>query len=134
LSSFAAPQSRWPNFSLIRVAISDGSGGLLTSSSRCFAPCSIILLKTLSHEICYCCIDGDTVTAIDIRLEFLFYIATRDEYTQYLCSLYRLCRYSGKEVLLVGFKPMTFDKPGQIMPIIMMYMSFMQALCKLYAS
>jgi hypothetical protein len=28
-----------------------------------------------------------------------------DEYIQYLCSPYRLCRYSGKEVLLVGFKP-----------------------------
>jgi hypothetical protein len=38
---------------------------------------------------------------------FLFILLQANEYTQYLFSPYKLCRYSGKEVLLVGFEPMT---------------------------
>jgi hypothetical protein len=39
--------------------------------------------------------------------DFYLILLQADEDIQYLCSPYRLCRYGGKEVLLVGSEPTT---------------------------
>jgi hypothetical protein len=45
---------------------------------------------------------------------YCFFIMLQvDEYIQYLCSPYRFCRFSRKEILLVGIWSHDLDKPGK---------------------